>query len=75
MPFFFLTFCICQSTKLNIVLNKPVTVSYEATRNQERILLQIITAHYYLDSSSSEDCFIDLFDLSKTLYDLSDPTL
>lgn len=31
-------------------------VTYEAARNQERLLLQIITAYYYLDSSSSEDC-------------------
>lgn len=75
VPLFFLTFCFFESTKFNIVLNKLVNVTYEAARNQERLLLRIITAYYYLDSSSSsEDVFRDLFDLLKNFYDLSDPT-
>lgn len=56
MTFFFLAFCFFERTKFNTVLNKRVTITYEAARNQERLLLQIITAHYYLDSSSCEDC-------------------
>lgn len=56
VPFFFLTLCVFESTKFNIVLNKLVPVTYEAATNQERLLLQIIIANYYLDSSSSEDC-------------------
>lgn len=68
MTFFFLTFCFFESTKFNIVLNKLLTVTYEAARNKDRLLLWIITAYYYLDSSSDLTTVLrDLFDLLKNL--------